>query len=99
MSIPQKDEINLRGTVQETNRPTVLVRAFGGEPVALVAVGRLGRAIEVTGSRRSSTIGFPADDVLQFDESLQARLRSAFDADDHDRLRRLWCEAKLYAPN
>lgn len=72
----------------------VLARASCGEPARLTAVGRGETgAIEVYGTDADKTIGFPAEDIFAFDQSLFSRLGKAFTDGDADRLVSLWGKA------
>lgn len=75
----------------------VIVRAYAGEPVSLRAQGRIGGAIRVVGDQGRS-IGFPADDVFDYDETLCGRLKAAFEGDDRSALSALWAEAHRFEP-
>ena len=62
----------------------VIARAHGGEPVRMIAFGRRGRVVYVANPSRvdaintgdSEPIGFPAEDVFRFDETLYQQLRA-----------------------
>ena len=75
-------------------RRTVMVRAYGDEPVRLTALGVLSTgAVEVVGADPNRSTGFPVKDVFRFDARLYDRLRAAFDNGDHEGLTALWSEA------
>ena len=74
----------------------VIVKAFKNEPVRLRAIGTRGHAIEVAGSDRTKSIGFPADCVYRLDNRLYKQLRTAFDAGDEQRLAKLWEQAHRF---
>lgn len=81
----------------EANR--VMVRAFGGEPVALVAVAVRPGSVEVANpADREKTIGFSPDAVYRFDEKLFGQLKAAHDRRDGSKLAALWGRAVLYSP-
>lgn len=84
-------------TNPECSEKKVIVRAYAGEPVPLRAQGRIGKAIRVIGDQGRS-IGFPAEDVFDYDETLCGRLKAAFEGDDHSALSALWAQAHRFEP-
>ena len=80
------------------DRPTpVVVRAYGDEPVELLAVGERPGYVEVTRQGTGVSIGFPVAYVYEYSAQLVADLRDAYAAGDHDRLHRLWSVARRVA--
>jgi hypothetical protein len=85
---------------------SVLVRAFGGVPLARKVWGEGQRVIYITddegfkrlaaGRAIVSPVGFPKEDVFQFDDRLFRRLESAVKRRDTRNLPGIWSEAKPY---
>ena len=78
------------------NYVTVMVRAFGGEPVRLRARYHHGQHVEVVGADEEMAIGFPAEDVFDYDETLCGRLKAAFEGGDNSALSALWAVAHQF---
>ena len=72
------------------------MRAFGDEPVRLRAIGLYQRAVEVIGTSRAHSIGYPMEHVFEYDKRAYAKLRQAYEAGDNERLATLWTEAKRF---
>jgi hypothetical protein len=83
----------------------VIVRAFGGEPLKRVAYKKGQRLIYVSRQDlyekildgEKMPIGFPTDDVFEFDPMLFKGLRYAFIHKTRD-LTGLWAKCKRYNP-
>jgi hypothetical protein len=72
---------------------TVMVRAFGNEPVKLRALGFLEGAVRVAGNDDNKTVGFPSEDVFRFDTSLFEKLKAAYRKSNLQQLISLWKDA------
>lgn len=70
---------------------TVLVRAFGDEPLKLMARGLHDGVVEL--DLGDATALFPPADVFPFDAGLFSRLRKAYGSGNKSELGRLWGEA------
>jgi hypothetical protein len=84
-------------TQAELSEKEIIVRAYGDEPVRLHAVGSRGDVVEVAGQDREKRIGFPPNDVYEFDRNLFDHLRSAFVDNDRAKLRELWAKAVRFS--
>ena len=73
---------------------TVMVRAFGDEPVRLEALGEGKKYVEVTGRTKSVSIGYPRSHVFQYDPKLFEQLKELFESGDLDAVRGLWARAR-----
>jgi hypothetical protein len=68
-----------------------LVRAYGGEPLCRVVVGETERVVYIANPDKlpaveagdSSPVGFPHEDVFEFDAALYERLRDQWDQERH----------------
>ena len=83
----------------------VIVRAYGDEPVRLLALSlkRIGknneRIVVVVGrAQEAPNIGFPIDSVFEWDEAVFATLRAAFDQGQKERLAEAWRLAPRFRP-
>lgn len=82
-------------TVEKNHEP-VIIRAFGEEPVQLMAVSVRDGAVDAVGSDESRPMPFRVDFVYRFDKKLFRDLRQAYEAGDGERLSRLWKKAEFY---
>lgn len=78
----------------------VIVRAYGEEPVTLIAffVKRIGKhrlGIVVGRAREAAHICLPPEDVFRYDAETFKSLRGAYDADDMTALRWHWRNVAL----
>ncbi len=80
-------------SVKSKNPPDVLVRAFGNEPLRLLAVAAHGHLVAVVGRDPNNPVYFPAVDVFTFNAKLFARLRAAFESKAVGDLAALWSKA------
>ena len=77
----------------------VIVRSFGGEPVALVAIDRSDKLVYVANpnslsrveSGLTEPVGVPIDDAFEYDMSLYQELRKRWESGD----REVWSEMSL----
>jgi hypothetical protein len=83
--------------VNEVGTDAVIVRAYGDEPVKLIAVSREAGAVLVTGIGGGKSIGFPSRDVYHFAADVYAALLDAYDSGDRQALLSRWQEAVRYA--
>ena len=69
-------------------RPPVIVRAFGDEPVRLLAyrLNLQAHTVYVGSSDASRPVGFPVDDVFDFDAELYRELQAAYSSGNKTRL-------------
>ena len=81
-----------------SDEKTVLVRAFGGEPLIRRVVGVRSSAVIVSNPvvTDGSSMGFPSRDVFEMDARLAERLRSAYKSGSAA-LSGLWDSAVPYA--
>lgn len=75
----------------------VIVRAYGDEPVRLLAVGeepvnKRHTAVLVAKTPAGRAIGFPSDMVYPFDANWYARLRRAYESGDRRALLSTWTQ-------
>jgi len=85
----------------ERGQKTVVIgRGFGDEPIKLVALRDHGQAIEVIAEHEpeDKAIGFRKDWLYSFKPELFAKLRSAYQAGNGERLSHLWATAERYSP-
>lgn len=88
--------------VNTINRPyvknyvTVIIRAFGDEPVRLQVVGFDGKTVQVIGSNPSEPVSFPVQWVYSDDGDTYKDLLAAFTAGDSGRLLKLWKAAGMF---
>ena len=85
---------------------SIIVRAFGGAPLARKVWDVGERVVYITdeqGLKRLTSgrdapppLGFPKEDVFRFDERLYRRLESAIKRKDKRNLPGIWSEAKPY---
>jgi len=77
----------------------VIGRAFGNEPIKLVALRDCGAAIEVIAEHEpeNKAIGFGKEWLYSFEPQVFAKLRSAYQAGNTDQLSRLWATAERYS--
>jgi hypothetical protein len=75
----------------------VIIRGYGNEPVCLKAILARPGVVEVVGSNEIMSMGFPSEDVFEFDQSLFNRLRTAYEAGDRQKMVKLWEQAKLFS--
>jgi hypothetical protein len=86
-------------------RDVVIARAFGGEPLKRVAVGETRGsiyianplAIKAVEEGRSNAIGFPAEDVYVFDESIFCALEMEWRESNRTSVA-LWAKLRQYGP-
>ncbi len=75
----------------------VIVKAFLGEPVALIAVAVHDECIEVANpADRTKTVGFPHGSVFEFDAGFFAKLKTAYERRQESELASLWGKAITY---
>jgi len=88
-----------RGVAEEKGKAdSVIVRAFGNEPVRLVAVGTGAGWVEVANAAdRTKTVGFPAESVYRFDGELFDQLKEAYEGQQTELLAVLWKRATPFA--
>jgi hypothetical protein len=72
----------------------VIGRAYGDEPIKLIAISDWGNAIEVKREGDTDSVGFRKEALFQFDQSLFDQLSAAFAEKDRTALMRLWGAAK-----
>lgn len=76
---------------------TVIVRAYGNEPVQLIAYSADRAHVVVAGGDRAKAIGFRIANVFEFEEELFADLSSAYSSGDASALTALWSRARPLA--
>lgn len=81
----------MQGT--ELGNFAVIVRAYGDEPVRLIAIEKRGRTVLVARTVSGATVGFPSENVYSFEAQRYRDLRIAFETGDRDALLSLWREA------
>ncbi len=81
------------------NFVTVIVRAYGDEPVVFRAIGVGKNSVIIAGDDESRGMGYPAGFVYVYDACLFDKLESAFNLGDSLRLSNLWSEADHYDGN
>jgi hypothetical protein len=78
----------------QKNPDYVIVRAFGDEPVRLIAVSIHPDSIEVANPNdRAQSIGFRPDYVYKFEDGLFNQLKAAYQLKQTDKLTVLWGKA------
>ena len=75
-----------------------MVRAFDGEPRALLVVGVHEGHIYVAKELTKSVVGIEYDSVFEFDEQLFERINSAFVDGNNKILESLWKTGKNFSP-
>jgi hypothetical protein len=79
----------------KSERPLVIVRAWGDEPVTL-SLHRIDNNRCYVGSENASRpIGLPSDQVLKFDVNKFSTLRTSFQQGDARKLGELWANMAL----
>ena len=83
-----------------SGKPTVrvIVRAFGDEPVRLIAGVRYGAYVIVMNADMDAAIGFPLSRVYRDDEDTFRALERAHKAGDGQALTHIWKAAERYVP-
>lgn len=79
-----------------TKCPKVIVRAFGGEPVLMLAIGSNRQRIQVAKRIGPARLSLPSRIVYHYDDDLLKKLRSAFEAGDAAKLNLLWGQAQTF---
>lgn len=84
-------------TTNELGRiSTVIGRAYGDEPIKLVAISDWGAAVEVRREGDRDSIGFKKSAVYRFDQALFENLCAAFQSKDKGALASLWSHAEHF---
>jgi hypothetical protein len=86
--------MSIPATNENGQNSIVIGRAYGDEPIKLIAVSDWGSAIEVKREGDIGSIGFRKEALYRFDRSLFEKLCEAFKEKDQKALMRLWNEAK-----
>jgi hypothetical protein len=84
-------------SILETNelgQMLVIGRAFGDEPVKLLAISDWGSAFEVRREEDRDSIGFRKETIYRYDPELFEKLCAAFRVKDRKTVMRLWNDAK-----
>lgn len=76
-----------------TDFVTVIIRAYGDEPVRLKVVGCDGRVVDVIGEVQGDPVSFPIQWAYVDDERTYGMLLDAHEAGDFAKLRTLWKSA------
>lgn len=74
----------------QTGEDFVIVRAAGDEPVLMVALGRMGRQVEVARPGSDVSIEVPISYVFAYKPDRLAQLQEAYTSRDADRIAREW---------
>lgn len=75
---------------------SVIVRAYGDEPVPLKLLSMRNGVVEVAGEDEAKPLGFTTDIVYPFDDGLFSKLKEAYETGDRGSLTQLWREARPY---
>ena len=78
------------------NAEPVIIRGYGNEPVRLRATSVRDGVVEAVGADEDSPMGFPSEDVFQFDVGLFKKLRTAYAAGESQAVIDLWKRATPY---
>ena len=80
------------------NNSSVIVRAYGDEPVVLQARSCKDGRVEVVGSDESKPISLPQDAIFSYSLTVFDRLKEAYVRGDSESLAHLWQTAPPYTP-
>jgi len=67
-----------------------IARGFAGRPTKVRILGERDGVTVVTGSDENRAVGYPSNDVFDFDDALYGELREAYANGDRPRLERAW---------
>jgi hypothetical protein len=86
-------------TENPTDCQNVLVRAFGAEPVEMIAATWGRGRVKVARKLGAPSISLPLRMVFRPDDSLMKKLRAAFESRNQQELDALWSEAEGFRPS